>query len=266
MSERVRIDRHDGIAEVVMNRPDAINGLDYEMFTGLVGAARALGRDRSVRAVILRGEGRGFCAGLDFKSWGRQRGRMLRSFMKWGVKKTNLYQEAGYCWRRLPVPVIAVVHGVCYGGGMQIALGADFRFAAPDADLSIMEAKWGLIPDMSGSVTLRELLPMDQAMRLTMTGERFSGTRAKELGLVTEVSDDPLAAARALAAEIATRSPDAVALSKRLFHSSWTVSERRAFRVESALQLKLLLGANHKEAVRANMEKRAPRFAARSVR
>lgn len=265
MSERVRIDRHDSIAEVVMNRPDAINGLDYEMFTGLVGAARALGRDRSVRAVILRGEGRGFCAGLDFKSWGRQRGRMLRSFMKWGVKKTNLYQEAGYCWRRLPVPVIAVVHGACYGGGMQIALGADFRFAAPDADLSIMEAKWGLIPDMSGSVTLRELLPMDQAMRLTMTGERFSGTRAKALGLVTEVSDDPLAA-RALAAEIATRSPDAVALSKRLFHSSWTVSERRAFRVESALQLKLLLGANHKEAVKANMEKRAPRFAARSVR
>jgi enoyl-CoA hydratase/carnithine racemase len=126
--------------------------------------------------------------------------------------------------------------------------------------------KWGLIPDMSGSVTLRELLTMDQALRLTMTGERFSGLRAKELGLVTEVADDPLAAARALAAGIATRSPDAVALTKRLFHRSWNVSERRAFRIESALQLKLLLGANHKEAVRANMEKRAPQFAPRSVR
>lgn len=266
MNDRVRIDLRDGIAEVVMDRPEQLNGLDYEMFVGLVDAARRLGRDRSVRAVILRGEGRGFCAGLDFKSWGRQRGRMMRSFMKWAVKKTNLYQEAGYCWRRLPVPVIAAVHGVCYGGGLQVALGADFRFATPDADLSIMEAKWGLIPDMSGSVTLRELLPMDQAMRLTMTGERFDGTRAKALGLVTEVVDDPIAAARALAAEIATRSPDSVALSKRLFHRSWNVSERRAFRIESALQLKLLLGANHAEAIKTNMEKRAPQFAPRSVR
>jgi len=262
--ERVRIEIADGIAHVVMNRPDKLNGLDYEMFTGLVGAAKRLRRDRSVRVVILRGEGRGFCSGLDFKSWGQQRGRMLRSFMKWGVKKTNLYQEAGYCWRRLPVPVIAAVHGVCYGGGLQVALAADIRIAAPDADLSIMEAKWGLIPDMSGSVTLRELLPMDQALKLTMTGERFSGLRAKELGLVTEVADDPLAAAERLAREIAARSPDAVALTKALFHRSWTVSERRAFRLESALQLKLLLGRNHREAVQANMEKRAPRFAPRS--
>jgi len=262
--ERVRIEIADGIAHVVMNRPDKLNGLDYEMFTGLVGAAKRLRRDRSVRVVILRGEGRGFCSGLDFKSWGQQRGRMLRSFMKWGVKKTNLYQEAGYCWRRLPVPVIAAVHGVCYGGGLQVALAADIRIAAPDADLSIMEAKWGLIPDMSGSVTLRELLPMDQALKLTMTGERFSGLRAKELGLVTEVADDPLAAAERLAREIAARSPDAVALTKALFHRSWTVSERKAFRIESALQLKLLLGRNHREAVQANMEKRAPRFAPRS--
>ncbi|MFP5304446.1 MAG: crotonase/enoyl-CoA hydratase family protein [Gammaproteobacteria bacterium] len=262
--ERVRIEIADGIAHVVMNRPDKLNGLDYEMFTGLVGAAKRLRRDRSVRVVILRGEGRGFCSGLDFKSWGQQRGRMLRSFMKWGVKKTNLYQEAGYCWRRLPVPVIAAVHGVCYGGGLQVALAADIRIAAPDADLSIMEATWGLIPDMSGSVTLRELLPMDQALKLTMTGERFSGLRAKELGLVTEVADDPLAAAERLAREIAARSPDAVALTKALFHRSWTVSERRAFRLESALQLKLLLGRNHREAVQANMEKRAPRFAPRS--
>ena len=265
MEPRVSIDVKDGIATVTMNRPDKLNGLDYEMFVGLVDAAKRIGRDRSVRVVILRGEGRCFCSGLDFKAWGGQRGRMMRSFMKWGVKKTNLYQEAGYCWRRLPVPVIAVVHGVCYGGGLQIALGADIRIAAPDADMSIMEAKWGLIPDMSGSVTLRELLPMDQAMKLTMNGERFSGARAKELGLVTELADDPLAAAEALAREIVTRSPDAVALTKRLFHRSWNASERKAFRIESALQLKLLLGGNHREAVKANMQKRSPQFAPRSV-
>ncbi|MEQ1440186.1 crotonase/enoyl-CoA hydratase family protein [Fontimonas sp. SYSU GA230001] len=266
MEPRVLVEVRDGIATVTMNRPDKINGLDYEMFVGLVDAARRIRRDRSVRAVILRGAGRGFCAGLDFKSWGRQRGRMMRSFIKWGFAKTNLYQRAAWCWRELPVPVIAVVHGACYGGGLQIALGADFRIATPDADLSVMEAKWGLIPDMSGSVSLRELLPMDQALRLTMTGERFSGLRANELGLVTEIADDPLSAAQALARQLATRSPDALALTKALFHRSWTASERRAFRIESALQLRLLLGDNHKEAVRANMDQRPPVFAPRRVR
>lgn len=265
MEQRVIVSVQDGIATVTMNRPDKLNGLDYGMFAGLVDAAKQIRRDRSVRVVILRGEGRGFCAGLDFKSWGQNRRRMLTSFIKWGFSKTNLYQNAGWCWRELPVPVIAVVHGVCYGGGLQIALAADMRIATPDADLSIMEAKWGLIPDMSGSVSLRELLPMDQAMRLTMTGERFSGTRAAELGLVTQVADDPLAAAQALAREIAARSPDAVVMSKRLFRRSWTASERKAFRIESALQLKLLFSANHREAIKANNEKRAPQFAPRSV-
>lgn len=265
MEQRVLVAVNDGIATVTMNRPDKLNGLDYEMFVGLVEAAKQIKKNRSVRVVILRGEGRGFCAGLDFKSWGKSRGRMMRSFVKWGFAKTNLYQRAGWCWRELPVPVIAVVQGVCYGGGLQIALAADMRIATPDADLSIMEAKWGLIPDMSGSVSLRELLTMDQAMRLTMTGERFSGTRAAELGLVTEVSDDPLATAQALAREIAGRSPDAVVLTKKLFRTSWMASERKAFRIESALQFKLLFGSNHREAIKANGEKRAPVFTPRSV-
>ncbi len=265
MEQRVLVEMNDGIATVTMNRPDKLNGLDYEMFVGLVEAAKQIKRDRSVRVVILRGEGRGFCAGLDFKSWGKSRGRMMRSFIKWGFAKTNLYQRAGWCWRELPVPVIAVVQGVCYGGGLQIALAADMRIATPDADLSIMEAKWGLIPDMSGSVSLRELLPMDQAMRLTMTGERFSGTRAAELGLVTEISSNPLATAQALAREIASRSPDAVVLTKKLFRTSWMASERKAFRIECALQFKLLFGRNHREAIKANGEKRAPVFTPRSV-
>lgn len=265
MEPRVRVEVKDGIAAVTMNRPDKLNGLDFAMFEGLIAAAKQARRNPLVRVVILRGEGRGFCAGLDFGSVMKQRGRMMRSFIKWGFTKTNLYQEAGWCWRELPVPVIAVVHGACYGGGLQIALAADIRIATPDADLSIMEARWGLVPDMSGSVTLRELLPMDLALKLTMTGERFSGVQAKAYGLVTEVADDPLAAAEALARQIATRSPDAVAATKALFQRSWTVSERKAFRIESALQLRLLLGRNHKEAVRANSEKRAPQFAPRSV-
>lgn len=264
-SPRVIVDVRDGIAYVTMNRPDKLNGLDFAMFDGLVDAARRIRRDRSVRAVILQGAGRGFCAGLDFGSVMTQRGRMMRSFFKWGVKKTNLYQEACWCWRELPVPVIAVVQGICYGGGMQIALAADMRIVAPDADCSIMEAKWGLVPDMSGSVTLRELLPMDLAMRLTMTGERFSGAQAQAWGLMSECSDTPLQRAEALASQIAARSPDSVAYTKALFHRSWSVGERRAFRIESALQLRLMLGRNHREAVSANMQKRPPQFSPRTV-
>lgn len=263
--QRVIVDIRDDLAFVTLNRPDKLNGLDLAMFDALVRAARRLRRMRSVRAVILHGAGRAFCAGLDFAAVSRQRGRMMRSFVKWGFSKTNLYQEVCWCWRELPVPVIAAVHGVCYGGGMQIALGADFRIATPDADCSIMEAKWGLIPDMSGSVTLRELVPMDVAKRLTMTGERFSGEQALAYGLVSQVADDPLAAAEALARQIATRSPDSVAATKALFHRSWSASVRRAFRIESALQLRLMLGANHREAVRANMEKREPRFGPRRM-
>lgn len=262
---RVTLEVRDGIAYVTMNRPDKINGLDFAMFDALVATARRIRRDRSIRAVILQGAGRGFCAGLDVGSVMRQRGRMLGSFFKWGVKKTNLYQEACWCWRKLPVPVIAVVHGICYGGGMQIALAADYRIVTPDADCSIMEAKWGLVPDMTGSVTLRELMPIDLAKRLTMTGERFSGEQARAYGLMSEVSETPLQSAEALAQQIASRSPDSVAYAKALFQRSWTRSERMAFRVESALQLRLMLGGNHREAIAANVKKRAPNFKPRSV-
>lgn len=265
MDERVRLEVREHIAYVTMNRPDKMNGLDFPMFDALVATAKRIRADRSIRVVILRGEGRGFCAGLDFGAVLNERPKMMRSFFKWGVKKTNLYQEAGWCWRELPVPVIAVVHGVCFGGGLQIALGADFRIATPDAQLSVMEAKWGLIPDMSGSVSLRELLPMDLAKRLTMTAEVFDGRKALEYGLVTEVADDPLPVAEALARELALRSPDAIAATKQLFHRSWTAGERWAFRIESALQLRLLLGANHREALRAGRAKQAPRFRERTL-
>ncbi|HEX4896658.1 MAG TPA: crotonase/enoyl-CoA hydratase family protein [Solimonas sp.] len=251
MEQRVRLEVRDRIAYVTMNRPDKMNGLDFPMFDALVATAKQIRADRSIRVVILRGEGRAFCAGLDFGAVLKERPKMMRSFFKWGVKKTNLYQDAGWCWRQLPVPVIAVVHGACFGGGLQIALGADFRIAAPDAQLSVMEAKWGLIPDMSGSVSLRELLPMDLAKRLTMTAEVFDGRKALEYGLVTEVADDPLAAAEALARQLLARSPDALVATKQLFHRSWVASERWAFRIESALQLRLLLGRNHREALRA---------------
>ncbi|MGH3469079.1 MAG: enoyl-CoA hydratase-related protein, partial [Thermocrispum sp.] len=158
-----------------------------------------------------------------------------------------------------------VLHGKCYGGGLQLALAADFRFSTPDCELSVLEAKWGLIPDMTGSVTLRELAGMDMAKRLTMTGEFFDGTRAAELGLVTGVSEDPLKDAEALAQEILTRSPDAVAYTKALFHRTRHLSPRAAFRIERRLQRRLLRGANHKIARTAGMAKKVPQYVRRTL-
>jgi enoyl-CoA hydratase/carnithine racemase len=213
--------------------------------------------------VILAGAGPAFCAGLDFAGVGQDQ----RAFWRAGLKlpgQLNLFQRACWAWRQLPVPVIAVLHGHCYGGGLQLALAADFRIATPDCQLSIMEGKWGLIPDMTGSVTLRELLPMDVAKRLTMTAETFSGTRALELGLVTEVADDPPAAARELAGELLTRSPDALAATKTLLHRTWSRAPRWAFWTETVLQTRLLTGANHKIARRAAIARELPRYVRRS--
>lgn len=246
---RVTVSIDGPIAEVKLNRPDKLNGLDLAMIDQLIAAGKQLKRNKSVRAVILSGEGQSFCAGLDFASVGKQPAAMARGFLKVPrLQRLNKFQRVAWVWRELPVPVIAVLRGHCYGGGLQIALACDFRISTPDCELSVMEAKWGLVPDMSGSVTLRELLPIDTAKRLTMTAEVFAGTRAKELGLVTEVANDPHAAALELADQLIARSPDALAGVKRLFHESWTASERKAFWVESREQAGLLRSENHKRA------------------
>ncbi|MCD6060510.1 MAG: phaB [Moraxellaceae bacterium] len=260
MTDRVRLDIRDEVAYVTMVRTDKYNALDWEMLCGLVDAADRIASDKSIRAVILSGEGKAFCSGLDFPSFTKQPMRMVRGFLKYGVKTTNLFQEVAWCWRRLPVPVIAVLHGYCYGGGLQIALAADFRFSTPDCEFSILEAKWGLVPDMTGTVTLRELLPMDKAKLLTMTGRMFSGEEALRLNLVTETGADPLAVAEALVAEIKSRSPDAVAAAKHLFQETWVAGVRRAFSRESRIQLGLLLGKNQKIATEANFKKKKAEF------
>lgn len=265
MTDRVSTEIEGSIARVTLNRPDKLNGLDLDMLTGLIDAAKKLRGNRDVRAIILSGAGSSFSAGLDFASVSKQPRRMMLGFLRPPWRTTNLYQRACWIWRQLPVPVIAVVRGHCFGGGLQIALGTDFRLTTPDCQFSILEAKWGLVPDMSGTVTLRELLPMDVLKRLTMTGEIFDGRKAHELGLVTEVIDDPAAAAEELAAEIATRSPDSVAATKLLLHEVWNASPRKAFRRESLRQLRLMLGANHKIARKSASKADAPEFVRRTI-
>ncbi|MBA4152387.1 MAG: enoyl-CoA hydratase, partial [Acinetobacter sp.] len=175
-------------------------------------------------------------------------------------------QEVAWVWRRLAVPVIVVMHGRCYGAGLQIALAADFRLATPDCELSIMEAKWGLIPDMSGTVTLRELMPIDVAKRLSMTAETFTAVQGKAYGLVTELHDDPLSAARELATALSQRSPDSVAATKFLFQRAWPASVCKAFMLERFYQLRLLMGKNQRVAVKAAMEKKSGNFLPRSIK
>ena len=253
----------EGVARVWLDRPDKLNGLTLDMLAELSATSRRLAKDKTLRAVVITGAGESFSAGLDFASALKDPRRIARTFIPSLLRGTNIFQEASWGWRRLPVPVIAVVQGHCYGGGLQIALGADFRFSTPDAQWSVLEAKWGLIPDMSGIKSLAELVGMDTAKLITMTGDTFDGTRAKELGLVTEVTDDPMAAADELVEQLKTRSPDAVAAAKRLFNGTWTSSPRRTFARERAEQLALLVNANTKIAREAAFKRERPVFTAR---
>ena len=265
----VRLNVEDGIAYVTLRRPGKLNSLTLSVLDDLVATAHKIRRDRTIRAVILAGEDHNFTAGLDFGSALKTPAGIAKAFAPRPWRGTNTFQEACWAFRRLPVPVIAAVEGFCFGGGVQLVAAADYRFTTADAQWSVLEAKWGLIPDMSGIFSLKQLLPIDTAKRLTMTGEVFDGTRAVELGLASEVAEDPAAAARALAEELATRSPDSVAYAKRIIDETWTAGPRRTFFMERARQARLLVAKNTKIAQKAAKARGAvvdARFKPREVR
>lgn len=253
----------DGIAHVRLTRADKLNALTLQTLDELIATAAELRRDRTLRAVVISGEGDSFCAGLDFASAMKSPAGIVKAFVPLPWRGTNAFQEACWAWRRLPVPVIAAVSGHCYGGGLQLALAADFRIATPDSEWSVLEARWGLIPDMSGVRSIAELVGIDTAKKLTMTAQMLSGKEASDLGLVTELAADPVAAAHDLAREIAQRSPDSVAATKRLFNRTWTASPRATFAQERAEQVVLLAIANTKAAREAAFKKVAPAFGPR---
>jgi enoyl-CoA hydratase/carnithine racemase len=259
----LQIERRQHIAWVTLNRPEALNAMNRALVRELRAFFSGLSDDRDTRLVILRGAGRAFCAGLDFGSFMAMAGgeRPRRGLMDRSEDSpANFAQQAAFVWKTLPVPVIAAVHGVAFGGGLQIALGADIRLVAPDAQLSVMEVKWGLIPDMSGTQTMRHLVRLDVAKELTFTGRIVSGTEAVQLGLATRTSETPLESAHALAREIAGKSPDAIRAGKRLLDQAWQVSTAEGLRLEEEMQVSLMGSPNQVEAVQANMEKRAPKF------
>ncbi|WP_227979233.1 crotonase/enoyl-CoA hydratase family protein [Nocardia spumae] len=228
-------------AYVELDRPEKHNGLTLEMLNDLVRVARVIGRRGDIRAVIVSGNGPSFSSGLDIAKAIGDPLTIVRNFLPIPWLGTNTFQEACWAWRRLPQPVIAAVHGHCFGGGLQLALAADFRFAAPDSDFSVMEVAHGLIPDMSGAVTLSRLIGADKALLLTMTADPVDAAYAERIGLITQVCGDPRAEAEKLADRIAARPAPAVTAAKRLFDRTWQAGTRRTLGIERATQIPLLV-------------------------
>lgn len=261
MTNRVIVSRDGPVATVTMNRPEKMNALDIAQIEALVAAGEALASAAGLRAVVLTGAGGNFCSGLDLSAMPKI-AELARSvgFMTRTHGAANLFQAASMVWATLPVPVIAAVEGVAFGGGFQVMLGADIRVASRAARFSVMEAKWGLVPDMGGMVTMRRLARDDVIRRVSYTGEIFGAAQALDWGFVTELADDPLARATALAQEIASRSPDAVRAAKRLVTETELTDPAATLIAESAAQERLVGQPNQLEAVMAGVEKRAPNF------
>ncbi|MDA0706198.1 MAG: crotonase/enoyl-CoA hydratase family protein [Proteobacteria bacterium] len=261
MSESVTVTRDGPLAVVTLNRPEKHNAVDLQMFSNLAAAGARLDRDPSLRVIVLEGAGPSFCAGVDLSIFQGQGDAIGASKMAPGARTpANFFQHAAWVWREVPVPVICAMHGTAFGAGLQIALGADIRYATPDCRVSIMEIKWGIIPDMAISKTLTGIVAPDRIKELAMTGRVINGDEACALGLVTAVHQDPAKAARETADLIAGRSPEAIRAIKKLFDEAAQLSVAGALRLEAQLQLALLAGANQTEAVRANLEKRRAEF------
>jgi len=264
MNDRVSISIDNHVADVRLTRADKMNALDPAMFQGIIAAGEELARMKGVRAVVLSGEGRSFCAGLDMASMANG-GASANSGMGSLTDRThgnaNTFQQVAMLWRKLPMPVIAAVHGVCFGGGLQIASGADIRVVAPDARLAVMEMKWVLIPDMGGYALWRGMVREDALRELTYTNREFSGVEALSLGFATFVDENPRARAMAIAREIADRNPHAMREAKALFNEYVDMDEDAILMAESVRQARVIRTPNQIEAVMAGMQKRAGVFA-----
>ena len=268
MEQRVSISISDGIADVRLVRADKMNALDAAMFEALVAATERLANEKGVRVIVLSGEGRAFCAGLDmgrFQAMKENGGNGIAGGEKrdlgartHGIAKFP--QQAVWGWRQLPVPVIAAIQGVAFGGGFQLALAADMRFVTADTRMAVMEIKWGLVPDMAGMVLMKNLVRDDVARELTYTGRIFDGEEAARIGFATRVCADPRAEALALAAEIAGKSPHAIRGVKRLLNASPGRPVAEQFADERKTIGTLIGSKNQVEAVTAYFEKRDPVF------
>lgn len=261
--DRVSVTIENHIAHVELTRAGKMNAVDQAMIDAIIAAGEEVAGSQA-RACVISGQGKGFCAGIDITGLSAMVGQDPKGLLMprtHGDGTTNQWQEVAMVWTRVPVPVIAAVHGVCYGAGMQLALGADIRIAAPDAKLAVMEMKWGIVPDMGGMVLLPRLVRSDVLRQLTYTASPITGEKAAAWGLVTDVANDPVAAAMELAGEIAQKSPSAIRAAKRLIGLAETQAAKAVLEAESAEQAGLIGGADQMEVIAATFQKRAPNFA-----
>ncbi|MEO0401510.1 MAG: crotonase/enoyl-CoA hydratase family protein [Pseudomonadota bacterium] len=259
---RVTLTYDSHIAHVRLTRADKMNAVDQAMIDAVIAAGHEVAAS-DARAVVISGEGKGFCAGIDIGGLSAMIGQDPNDLLMprtHGDGTTNQWQEVAMVWTRVPVPVIAAIHGVCYGAGLQLALGADIRIASPDAKLAVMEMKWGIVPDMGGMVLLPRLVRSDVLRKLTYTGAPVSGSQAEHLGLVTELADDPLAAALELANSLALKSPSALRAAKALVTVAETAPAEAVLLEESRVQAALIGKPDQMEVVAATFQKRAPQF------
>lgn len=261
--DRVAVSIDGGVADVRLVRADKRNALDRRMFQAIIAAGEQIAADRSVRAVVLSGEGKAFCAGLDISLFAtmaeREPGTDAPASTADSIREEAV--RAVRVWVDMAPPVIAAVHGVAVGGGFQLALGADLRIVAPDAQLGVFEIRWGIVPDMCGTQLLPRVVGPDVAKDLMMTGRVITGLEAQSLGLVTRLADDPRAAALELAAEIADRNPDAIKVMKRLVDAAWTLPFDAGVQEEHDQTEGMIGTPNQLEAVKANLEQRPGQFA-----
>ena len=261
--DRVSTEIRDHVAHVTLTRGDKMNAVDPDMAEAIVAAGEALKTNEDIRAVLLSAEGRSFCAGLDVASFGKHAsgGDQTDRIVARTHGPSNLMQQVAMVWREVPVPVIAAVQGVAFGAGFQLALGADVRIASPDAKFAVMEAKWGLVPDMGGMVLMPKLMRSDVIRLMTYTAEPVGADKGLDWGFVTEIADEPYARAEEIVKSIADKSPSATRLAKSLIEVAESgASDADVLMAESVEQAKLIGGAHQQEIVMANMQKRKPNF------
>ena len=264
MSERVLLKIEDNVAVITLNRPKKGNAFDMDMFLSLRKQIDIVGRNRSVRALIIRGAGGQFSTGLDIKSVMTSPKDVVKLIWKWWPTQANLAQKLSVGLRKLPIPVIAVIEGRCWGAGMQVVLGADFRYSTSDASLSIMESRWGLIPDMGGSLGLREIMPLDKALELTMTSQEVSGQEALDCNLVTKVCEDPMAEALEFCSQLEETSPDALSGIKKVYHKAWHSNDSQMLMAEWVGQWRVLFGRNRVQAIKRQKGDKKAKYLPRS--
>ncbi len=260
--ERVNINIENHIAAVQLNRPDKMNALDIPMFNAIIAAGEKVKEDASVRCVVLHGAGKAFCAGLDLSNFDMDPNSEINAtpLPKRTFGIANKWQQVAWTWRTCPVPVIVAAHGVVFGGGLQIMSGADIKFVKADTKLSIMEMKWGLIPDMAGTQLWRHTVRDDVLRELTYTNRVFSGTQAVAYGFASHVADDPFEEAMALANEIATKSPSAIVKAKKVFNAAPYLNPEDGLMMESLEQEEIIRQHNQIEAVFSSMQKRPANY------